>query len=422
MSDTSNDKGEGKDKVEGKGTGESADSRRPATRLAQAGRRPEWTRMPDQPGGIVNPPVWRASTILYDDTAHLKAATTNTHQRLFYGRKGTPTSWSLAEALTEMEPGAEGTMLFPSGVAAIACALMAILKPGDQLLMVDSAYDPTRRFCENVLRPMGIDTLYYDPMVGDGITALMTGRTRAIFLESPGSLTFEVQDVPAITAIARARGIVTLIDNTWATPLFFPALSHGVDISILACTKYIVGHSDAMIGSVTANSAHWSAVQSTAWLFGQMVSPDDAWLASRGLRTLAVRMEQHQKSALAIARWLQGRPEVAKVLHPALPDCPGHAYWARDFSGASGLFSFILDGGDDRARAALIDGLAHFGIGYSWGGFESLALPVDPQRFRSATIWDVSGPVVRLHVGLEDTEDLIADLDAGLARFRAARS
>ncbi|MBB3982171.1 cystathionine beta-lyase [Sphingobium fontiphilum] len=401
---------------------EGKDDRRPLTKLAQAGRRAEWTGMPGQPGGIVSPPVWRASTILYDDVAHLRrAAGSSTHERLFYGRKGTPTAWSLADALTEMEPGAAGTMLFPSGVAAIACALMAVLKPGDQLLMVDSAYDPTRGFCERMLRPLGIETIYYDPLIGPGIADLLTDRTRAIFMESPGSLTFEVQDVPAICAVARDRGIVTLIDNTWATPLFFPALARGVDISILACTKYIVGHSDVMMGSVSASADWFETIRQSAYLFGQMVSPDDAWLAARGLRTLGVRLKQHQDSALAIARWLVGQPDVARVLHPALSSCPGHDLWARDFSGASGLFSFVLMGGDEAARAALIDGLDHFGIGYSWGGFESLALPVDPARYRTATRWDGEGPVVRLQVGLEDPADLIADLSAGLARFRAAR-
>lgn len=393
---------------------------RPFTKLAQAGRRPQWTGMPGQPGGIVNPPVWRASTILYDDVAHLRrAASGSTHERLFYGRKGTPTSWSLSDALTEMEPGAEGTMLFPSGVAAIACALMAVLKPGDQLLMVDSAYDPTRNFCEKMLRPLGIQTTYYDPIIGSGISELLTDSTRAIFMESPGSLTFEVQDVPAITAAARARGIVTLIDNTWATPLFFPALAHGVDVSILACTKYIVGHSDVMLGSVTASPDLFPAVRQSAYLFGQMASPDDAWLASRGLRTLGVRLAQHERSALEIASWLSEQPDVARVLHPALPGCPGHDIWKRDFSGSSGLFSFILKGGDEKARAALIDGLVHFGIGYSWGGFESLALPVDPIRYRTARQWLAEGPVVRLQIGLEDPADLIADLAEGLARFRA---
>jgi cysteine-S-conjugate beta-lyase len=397
-------------------------SRGDATRAVQAGRRREWTSMPGQPGGIVNPAVWRASTILYDDVAHLRAALSDNHERLFYGRKGTPTSWALADALTEMEPGAAGTMLFPSGVAAISCALMAVLKPGDQLLMVDSSYDPTRRFCEKMLRPLGIDTVYYDPMIGADIGALITGKTRAIFLESPGSLTFEVQDIPAIVAVAKAHGITTLIDNTWATPLLLPALSLGVDISILACTKYIIGHSDAMAGSVTANAAHWDAVQSSAFLFGQMLGPDDAWLALRGLRTLPTRLAQHEKSALHIAQWLARHPAVARVLHPALPDCPGHDHWVRDFHGSSGLFTFIPRGSgnpaqDDTARAALIDGLKHFGIGYSWGGFESLALPIDPQRFRSATKWEAEGPPIRLNIGLENPEDLIADLDAGLHLF-----
>ena len=397
------------------------DGRNPLTQLVQAGRKPEWTGMPGQPGGIVSPPVWRASTILYDDVAHLRAAAaSSTHERLFYGRKGTPTAWSLADAITEMEPGAEGTMLFPSGVAAIACALMAVLKPGDRLLMVDSAYDPTRSFCTQMLSQHGIETVYYDPLAPNLDAQLASGPIRAIFLESPGSLTFEVQDVPAITAWARAHGVVTLMDNTWATPLYFPAMAHGVDIAILACTKYIVGHSDVMMGSVTANVDWFGKVRQTAYLFGQMVSPDDAWLASRGLRTLGVRLGQHRDGALAVARWLKDQPGVARVLHPALPDCPGHAHWARDFSGSTGLFTFILDGGDDVARAALIDGLVHFGIGYSWGGFESLALPIDPARYRSATRWQAAGPAVRLHIGLEDPADLIADLDAGLARFRAA--
>ncbi len=397
------------------------EGRKPLTQLVQAGRKPEWTGMPGQPGGIVNPPVWRASTILYDDVAHLRrAAASSTHERLFYGRKGTPTAWSLADALTEMEPGAEGTMLFPSGVAAIACALMAVLKPGDLLLMVDSAYDPTRGFCTQMLKSFDIETIYYDPIAPDLDAHLADGAIRAIFLESPGSLTFEVQDTPAITAWARAHGAVTLMDNTWATPLYFPAITRGVDIAILACTKYIVGHSDVMMGSVTATGDWFGKVRQTAYAFGQMVSPDDAWLAARGLRTLGVRLAQHRDGALAVAQWLKTQPGVARVLHPALPDCPGHDHWARDFSGSTGLFTFILDGGDEAARAALIDGLAHFGIGYSWGGFESLALPVDPARYRSATRWQAAGPAVRLHIGLEDPADLIADLDAGLARFRAA--
>lgn len=399
------------------------DTRRPSTKVVQAGRKAEWTGMPGQPGGIVNPPVWRASTILYDDVAHLRAALSNTHERLFYGRKGTPTAWSLADALTSLEPGAHATALFPSGVAAIACALMGVLRPGDELLMVDSAYDPTRAFCEKVLKPFGVETIYYDPTIGAGIADLCTERTRAIFLESPGSLTFEVQDVPAIVSVAKARDIVTMMDNTWATSLYFQPLQHGVDMAILACTKYIVGHSDVMIGSVTANAATWEMVRSSAQLFGQMTSPDDAWLASRGLRTLGVRLAQHQANALAVAQWLSEQPDVAQVLHPALPGCPGHDLWKRDFTGSSGLFTFVLAGGTDakaaKARAALIDGLVHFGIGYSWGGFESLALPVDPHRYRSATQWKADGLAIRLNIGLEDPADLIADLQAGLMRWRS---
>lgn len=386
------------------------DTDQPETRLAQLGRRTEWTSIPGQPGGVVNPPAWRASTILYDDVAHLRSARGNMHERWFYGRKGTPTHWALADALTALEPGAAGTMLYPSGVAAISSAISAQLKPGDQLLMVDSAYDPTRAFCDKVLKPLGIETIYYDPLIGGGIEALVTDRTRVIFLESPGSLTFEVQDVPAIVAVAKARGIVTVIDNTWATSLFFQPLSHGVDVSIVACTKYIVGHSDVMLGSASANAALWPRIQSGAWAFGQICGPDDAWLALRGLRTLGVRMKQHQESALAVARWLSAHPRVGSVFHPALPSCPGHDHWARDCTGSSGLFSFTLKDADDASRVKFIDALRLFGIGYSWGGYESLALPVDPQFCRSATKWDTRDPLIRLHVGLEQADDLIADI------------
>ncbi len=294
-----------------------------------------------------------------------------------------------------------------------------MLSPGDELLMVDSVYEPTRAFCENILKPMGVKTVYYDPVAADGAT-LFGERTRAIFLESPGSLTFEVQDVPAICAAAQARGIVTLLDNTWATPLLFPAIGHGVDISILACTKYIVGHSDVMMGSATAGPARFEQLRRTTHALGHCVSPDDAFLAARGLRTLAVRMRQHQEGGLAVADWLRTQPRVARVLHPAFADCPGHAIWQRDFAGASGLFSIVMQGGDDAARTALIDGLVHFGIGFSWGGYESLALPIDPKPIRSATGWSAEGPAIRLHIGLEDPADLIADLAAGLARYEAA--
>ncbi|MFO1260608.1 MAG: cystathionine beta-lyase [Sphingomonadaceae bacterium] len=383
----------------------------PETRLAHLGSRREWTSIPGQRGGVVNPPAWRASTILYDDVAHLRSARGNMHERWYYGRKGTPTHWALADALTELEPGAAGTMLYPSGVAAITNTLMALLKPGDQLLMVDSVYDPTRSFCDKVLKQLGIETVYYDPLIGGGIEALVNERTKVIFLESPGSLTFEVQDIPAIVAVAKQHDIVTVLDNTWATPLLFSALAHGVDISIVACTKYIVGHSDVMLGSATANDALWPRIQNGAWTFGQICGPDDAWLALRGLRTLAVRLKQHQETALAIARWLSEHSEVGTVLHPALPSCPGHEAWARDFKGSSGLFSFTLKNADDAARVKFIDALRLFGIGYSWGGYESLALPVDPQTCRSATKWGTQDPLIRLHIGLEGTEDLIADIE-----------
>lgn len=399
---------------------EDSEALAPATRLVGAGRKAEWTRMPDQPGGIVNPPVWRASTILFDDVAHLRAAGQNTHERLYYGRRGTPTAWALADALTALEPGAAGTMLYPSGVAAIAGTLLAILKPGDRLLMVDSAYDPSRTMCNGLLADFGVETVFYDPLIGAGIADLITDNTKAIFLESPGSLTFEVQDVPAIVAAAQARGVTTVIDNTWATPLLFPALTHGVDISIMACTKYVVGHSDVMMGSVTANARLWPRIRARAYGLGQVVSADDAALALRSLRTLSVRLARHQESALAVAQWLKGRPEVARVLHPALPDCPGHAIWARDFRGSSGLFAVMLAGGGEAERAAFIDALQLFGIGYSWGGFESLALPVDPDKYRTARKWSAEGPLVRLQIGLEEATDLIADLDSGLAAWRAA--
>jgi cystathionine beta-lyase len=386
-----------------------------STRVVAAGRRPGWTQ------GIVNPPVWRASTILYDSVAELRAAGgRDTHHRLFYGRRGTPTQWSLADALTDLEPGAEATFLYPSGVAAIAAALLSVLSPGDELLLPDSAYDPTRSMATGLLKRMGIATRFYDPLIGAGIAGMIGEQTRAIFMESPGSLTFEVQDVPAIVAAAKARGIVTLLDNTWATPLFFPAIERGIDLSILACTKYIVGHSDVMLGSVTAAPGHFAKLRDTSFQLGQIASPDDCWLGSRGLRTLAIRLAQHQSSALTIAKWLQQQPGVGAVFHPALPECPGHELFLRDFKGSTGLFSFTLEDATEEARAALIDGLAHFGIGYSWGGFESLALPVDPARYRTATKRRDSGLLVRLQIGIEDPDDLIADLDAGLGRFRAA--
>jgi cysteine-S-conjugate beta-lyase len=381
-----------------------------ATRVVTGGRKKSHT------GPVVNPPVWRASTILYDDVASLKrGAATNDDGHFFYGRRGTPTQWSLAEALTELEPGAHGTMLFPSGVAAVAAALLSVLSPGDHLLMVDSAYDPTRNLCDGFLKRFGVSTTYYDPLIGAEIKSVVQPNTRVIYMESPGSLTFEVQDVPALVAVAKAHGITTVLDNTWATSLFFKPLSLGVDLSITAATKYIVGHSDVMAGAVTATAKAWSALRNTAQQLGQVMSPDDAYLTARGLRTLDVRLERHQSSALKIARWLEDQPEVERVLHPALPSCAGHAIWQRDFSGSTGLFSFILKSGGEKERAAMIDALSLFGIGYSWGGYESLALPVDPEKHRTVGAWPFKGRTVRLQIGLEHPDDLIADLRVGLA-------
>ncbi|WP_155262877.1 cystathionine beta-lyase [Sphingomonas segetis] len=372
-----------------------------ATRLVEGGRRKEWRRR------LVNPPVERASTILFDSVADLHASrpALGTYR---YGLQGTATQWALAEALTELEPGAAGTALYSSGLAAITTPLLAVLEPGDELLATDSVYGPTRRFCDSFLSRYGVATRYYDPLVGSGIADLIGNRTRAILLESPGSLTMEVQDVPGICAIARKRGIVTLLDNTWATPLLFPAIAAGVDITVLAATKYVGGHADVMLGAATATPDHYDRLQEISWDLGHCVSPDDAWLGSRGLRTMAVRLKQHEESALKVADWLKSQPQVGRVLHPAFSDCPGHEQWKRDFHGSSGLFSFELKG----ARAAFIDGLELFGIGYSWGGYESLALPISPYRTTSTA---PAPNLVRLHIGLEDPDDLIADLGESLA-------
>lgn len=392
---------------------------RESTRLITAGRRREWVR--GKGGSVVNPPVWRASTILFDSVEDLREASSHPDDQLYYGRRGTPTQWALSEALTELHPGAEATMLYPSGVAALSMALLSALEAGDELLMVDSCYEPTRVFCDTVLKAQGINVTYYDPLIGQDIEQLFTPQTRAIFMESPGSLTFEVQDIPGICEVAHRYSITTILDNTWATPLFFPAIERGIDLSVMACTKYITGHSDTMMGSVTAIPSHIDKLKRISNLFGQYVSPDDANSALKGLRTLEVRLKAHEKNALKIAKWLSEQPEVAWVLHPALSSCPGHEFWHRDFKGSSGLFSFVLEGGDDRDRTALIDSLEHFGIGFSWGGYESLALPVDPQPIRTAASWQAAGPVVRLHIGLEDPDDLIEDLAFGLKRFKASR-
>ena len=375
-----------------------------ATRLVHGGRRKEWR------GKLVNVPVERASTILFDDVAELDGSRPALGAYR-YGLQGTATHWALSEALTDLEPGAAGTALYPSGLAAITSPLLALLSAGDELLAPDNVYGPTRRFCDTMLKRLGVATRYYEPLVGTGISELISEKTRAILLESPGSQTMEVQDVPGICAVARERAIVTLLDNTWATPLLFPALPAGVDVSILALSKYIGGHSDVMLGSATANERYFDRIQTASWDLGYAVSPDDAWLGSRGLRTLAVRLKRHEESALKVVHWLKAQAEVGRVLHPALPECPGHEFWKRDFRGSSGLFSFELKGD----RKAFVHTLELFGIGYSWGGYESLVLPVDP--YRTVTQAPASN-LVRLHIGLEDPEDLIADLERGFDQLR----
>jgi cysteine-S-conjugate beta-lyase len=383
---------------------------KPATQLVQGGRRKGWT------GPIVNTPVWRASTILFDSVAELDAAK-RSFGHLYYGLHGTPTQWTLAQALTDLEPGAAGTMLYSSGLLAISTALLTVLSPGDELLVVDSAYGPTRRLADGLLKRMGITTRYYAPERGADIAQIFSDRTRCVLLESPGSQTFEMQDIPAICAAARKAGIATVLDNTWASPLLFPAMAAGVDISVMACSKYVGGHSDLMLGSATANAEWFARLEHTTFDLGQCVSPDDAWLGARGLRTMGVRLKVQGEAGIAIAEWLATRPEIGQVLHPALPDFPGHDIYARDFSGSGTVFSFAFAGGDIAARTRFIEALDLFGLGYSWGGFESLVTPVDLGGVRSATQRRYSGPLVRLQIGLEDPDDLIADIANALKAF-----
>lgn len=389
---------------------------KPETRLVTGGRRKEWT------GAVVNPPVWRASTHLYPDEASRKAATGKNHDgQFFYGRRGAPTQWALAEALTEIEPGAFGTVLYPSGVAAIAGALMAVLKAGDVLLVTDNAYDPSRSMADGILKRFGVESRFFDPMDVDGFAGRFCERTKAVLFETPGSLTMEVPDIPALTAIAREHKAVSLIDNTWASALGFPALERGCDITIQSLTKHVGGHSDVMMGSASAGERWYRALRRTSQQLGQVVSPDDAALVARGLRSMTVRLERETASALRIAEWLQSRPEVAHVLCPSLPGDSGYEIWQRDFTGGCGLFSIVLKGGGEDDRARFVDNLDLFGIGYSWGGYESLALPFDPAAIRSETPWPPAGwreqdrLGIRFSIGLEDPDDLIADLERGFA-------
>ena len=382
-----------------------------ATRLVTAGRKAEWT------GPAVNPPVWRTSTHLYENCAALEAGRhVNADGVFHYGARGGPTQWALADALTSLEPGAAGTMLYPTGLAAPICALLAVLKAGDELLVSDNSYDPTRTFAERWLRDFGITTRFFDPLDVSGFAEMIGDKSRAVLLESPGSLTMEVCDIPALAAAAKARGLVVLVDNTWAGPTGFQAIAHGADLAILALTKHVGGHSDLMLGSVTATPEYYPLLRRSSLQLGQQAAPDDCALALRGLRTMAVRLERSTASGLRIAQWLQDHAKVAHVLFPLLPGASGHDLWERDFTGSCGLLTFVLKGRDEAARTQLIDALQLFGIGYSWGGFESLALPVNPERDRKVTPWPPAAwdpadrHAVRLWIGLEDPADLIADL------------
>ena len=378
------------------------------TRLVHAGREPKRFH------GFVNTPIYRGSTILFPTAAALEA----NDQEFTYGRLGTPTVRSLEEAIAELEGGYD-TRLTPSGLSAIATTLLALLSAPDHLLISDAVYRPTRRFCDHVLTRLGVEVTYYDPLVGERIKDLIKPNTKVVFTESPSSLTFEVQDIPAIAAAAHAAGAMVVLDNTWATPLYFKSFAHGADVSIQAATKYIVGHADTMLGAITASQATWPAIARTHEDLGLCPGPEDVYLGLRGLRSLGVRLAHHQASALALAEWLEGRPEVSRVIHPALPCHPGHHIWKRDFTGASGLFAIVLKQASKRAVSAMLDGLELFGMGYSWGGYESLIIPFDPSSYRTATKWVAEGPALRLHAGLEDVDDLKSDLEAGFARLRS---
>lgn len=383
--------------------------RTPRTKVAHAGR------VPGANFGFLNAPVFRGSTVLFPTAEKF----VNGDQPYVYGRKSTPTVRALEEAIAELEGGA-ACSLTGSGYQAVTAAIMAFVKSGDHILMVDTVYQPTREFCTGILAKFGVGTTYYDPLIGDGIARLVKPNTRLIFGESPGSQTFEVQDIPAISRVAAERGIWLLIDNTWASPLYFRPFEHGVDVSIQAATKYIGGHADAVLGSITCTAAAAKHVAKTKDLLGICPGSEEAYLGMRGLRTLPMRLAQHHLSAVRVAEWLEGRPEVARVLHPALPSHPQHHIWKRDFLGASGLFSIVLKPASKEAVWAMIDGLTLFGIGFSWGGYESLIIPFDPTSYRTATTWSAEGPALRLHIGLEDVEELIADLEAGFERLAAA--
>jgi cystathionine beta-lyase len=382
----------------------------PATKVVHSGRAPHANY------GFVNPPIYRGSTVLFPTVEKLW----NRDQEYTYGRSSTPTVKALEQAIADIEGGA-ATALTASGYQAVSTAIFAFVKAGDNILMVDSVYQPTRKFCDYMLAKLGVETTYYDPLIGGGIAELVRPTTCLIFTESPGSQTFEVQDIPAIARVAAARDLWLLMDNTWATPLYFRPFEHGVDVSIQAATKYIVGHADAMLGAITSNARAAKHVAAAKELLGVSPGSEETFLGARGLRTLSTRLAQHQRAGLEIARWLEGRPEVSRVLHPGLPSHPQHNLWKRDFLGASGLFSVVLKPVGKDAIAAMLDGLQLFGMGFSWGGYESLVIPFDAKTYRTATKWDAEGPGLRFHIGLEDVDDLRADLEAGFQRLNAAK-
>ncbi|HET8832623.1 MAG TPA: cystathionine beta-lyase [Casimicrobiaceae bacterium] len=384
---------------------------RVATEVAHLGRDPRRFL------GAINTPVFRASTILLPTMADLERASRGEYKGLSYGLHGLPTVTDLQRALATLE-GGHAALAVPSGLTATTLPLLALLAPGDHLLVTDAVYGPTRRFCDNHLRRFGIDVGYYDPLAGAAIADAFRPNTKIVFTESPGSLTFEVQDIRAIADVAHARGARVVLDNTWATPLGFRAFDHGVDVSVHAATKYIGGHSDVLLGAIVANAETYPALHRLWTDMGVTPSSDDCFLALRGLRTLAVRMKRHEASALEVAAWFRSRPEVREVLCPALPGDRGYDLWKRDFRGASGLFGVVLHPVDAAAIARMLDGMRLFGMGWSWGGFESLLIPTWPERARTVTRWNPGGPSLRVHIGLEDPQDLINDLDEGFARLR----
>ncbi|CAK1693171.1 cystathionine beta-lyase/L-cysteine desulfhydrase/alanine racemase [Vibrio crassostreae] len=386
------------------------------TKLITAGRDKKWTN------GVVNPPVQRASTVVFNSVEEKRKATINrANKTLFYGRRGTNTHFAFQDAMVEVEGGA-GCALYPCGTAAISNAILSFVETGDHILMVDTCYEPTRDFCDTIMKKMGVETTYYEPTIGEGIQDLIKPNTKVLFTESPGSVTMEVQDIPTLARIAHEHDIIVMLDNTWAAGVNFSPFDFGVDISIQAATKYIVGHSDVMLGTAVANEKCWDQLREQSYLMGQCVSPDDAYLGLRGIRTLDVRLRQHAESSLKVAKWLETRPEVDHVRHPALESCPGHEFFKRDFTGGNGLFSFVLKNSNTKATTALLDGMTHFSMGYSWGGFESLILANEPSSFnslRTVANPNFEGTLIRVHIGLEDVDDLIADLEAGLERYNA---